>query len=138
MRYVCAMQTQAVTAYRPMTLTELAVYLADEENGSVRWRYVLEFLKEYRWESPEVRSRLLADEPPTTRDERWDVLLAAIAEHLATRDHSRAPAWSESRILQRSWFPFNTPAARVDAFVHAPIAFRRRGVFVPGRGLEVL
>lgn len=32
--------------------------------------------------------------------------------------------------------PFNTRAARVDAVVHAPAAFRRRGVYVFGAGVE--
>jgi hypothetical protein len=41
------------------------------------------------------------------------------------------------RSLQRFWFPFNTRAARVDAIVHAPAAFRRRGVFVAPQELEV-
>ncbi len=34
-------------------------------------------------------------------------------------------------------FPFNTRAARVDAVVHAPAAFRRRGVYVAAQELEV-
>jgi hypothetical protein len=82
------------------------------------------------WEPVDRRHQLLSMEPPGTGDERWDVLLAALAEHLAARDGRGAPAWSEARRLRRFWFPFNTPAARVDAVVHAPAAFRRRGVFV--------
>lgn len=130
-------QGNAVTPYRPMTIVELAGYLAGAEDDSLRWRYIAEFLEEYRHEPLEVRLGLLTDEPPGTGDERWDVLLAALAEHLAARDGHGAPAWCEPRILDRFWFPFNTRAARVDAFVHAPAAFRRRGVFVPARGLEV-
>ena len=52
---------------------------------------------------------LLSEEPPGTGDEHWDVLLAALAEHLA---------------------------ARADAVVHAPAAFRRRGVFIAPQELE--
>jgi hypothetical protein len=37
----------------------------------------------------------------------------------------------------RFWFPFNTPSARADALVHAPAAFRRRGIFVAPQELEV-
>ena len=66
--------------------------------------------------------------------ERWDVLFAGLAEHLAMRDSKDAPGWSASRGLRRFWFPFDTPGARaqalVHALVHAPAAFRRRGVFV--------
>jgi len=129
-------QTSGVGKYRAMTLADLAGLLKDA-NGSLQWRLLAEFLEEYRWEPVESRHRLLASEPPGTGDERWDVLLAALAEHLAAQDRRGAPAWSEPRRLQRFWFPFNTPAARVDAIVHAPAAFRRRGVFVSAHELEV-
>jgi hypothetical protein len=98
---------------------------------------VAEFLEEYRWEPPAVRLALLEREPPGTGDERWDVFLAALAEHLAARDARGAPPWAESRTLRRLWFPFNTKAARADALVHAPAAFRRRGVYVAAQELEV-
>jgi hypothetical protein len=119
-----------------MALADLA-RLIPTANQSNRWRLVAEFLEEYRWEPIERRYQLLAAQPPSTGDERWDVLLAALAEHLAARDGHGAPPWSESLRLQRFWFPFNTPAARVDAVVHAPAAFRRRGVFLSAHELEV-
>lgn len=65
------------------------------------------------------------------------VFLAALAEHLAARDGRAAAEWADRRTLRRFWFPFNTPAARVDALVHAPAAFRRRGVFVAPQELAV-
>lgn len=124
--------------YRPMTLAELAgcFQRAGQDDGR-RWRLIAEFLEEYRHELGEVRRELLAAEPPSTGDERWDVFLAALAEHLAARDGRRGPRWSERRSLERFWFPFNTRAARVDAVVHAPAAFRRRGVFVAPGELDV-
>jgi hypothetical protein len=39
--------------------------------------------------------------------------------------------------LRQLWFPFNTRAARVDALVHAPAAFRRRGVYLAAQELGV-
>lgn len=98
---------------------------------------VAEFLEEYGWESSEVRPRLLVEEPSATGDARWDVFLAALAEHLAAKDGHAAPSWAETRSLRSFWFPFNTRAARVDAVVHAPAAFRRRGVYVSPQELEV-
>ncbi len=129
-------QTSGVRRYRAMMLADLARLLPDASRSD-RWRLVAEFLEEYRWEPIESRQELLAAEPLDTGDDRWDVLLAALAEHLAARDGRGAPAWSEPRRLRRFWFPFNTPAARVDAMVHAPAAFRRRGVFVSAYELEV-
>jgi hypothetical protein len=98
---------------------------------------IAEFLEEYRWEPASARQELLAAEPASVGDEHWDVFLAALAEHLSARDGRAAPLWSASRSLRRFWFPFNTRAARVDAVVHAPAAFRRRGVYVAAQELEV-
>jgi hypothetical protein len=77
-----------------------------------------------------VRLRLLEDTPDPVGDERWDALFAGLAEHLAMRAGQAAPGWSATRGLRRFWFPFDTPGARAQALVHAPAAFRRRGVFV--------
>jgi hypothetical protein len=116
--------------YQPMSLAELARFIAAEPDFDTRWRLVVEFLKEYHREAAHTRHRLLTDAPVPTGDERWDVLFAGLAEHLAMRDGEDAPAWSASRGLRRFWFPFDTPGARAQALVHAPAALRRRGVFV--------
>jgi hypothetical protein len=116
-----------VVSYQPMSL---ARFIAAEPDFGTRWRLIVEFLKEYHQEPVGARQRLLADAPGPTGDERWDVLLAGLAEHLAMRDGQAAPEWSASGGLRRFWFPFDTPGARAQALVHAPAAFRRRGVFV--------
>jgi hypothetical protein len=117
-------------SYQPMTLADLARFVAAEPGFDSQWRLVVEFLREYHQEPAGVRLRLLEDVPDSTGDERWDVLLGGLAEHLAMRDGEAAPGWSATRGLRRFWFPFNTPGARAQALVHAPAAFRRRGVFV--------
>jgi len=117
-------------SYQPMTLAGLARFVAVEPDFDSRWRLVVEFLKEYHQEPAAVRLHLLEDEPGASGDERWDALFAGLAEHLAMRDGQTAPGWSASRGLRRFWFPFNTPGARAQALVHAPAAFRRRGIFV--------
>jgi hypothetical protein len=122
--------------YQPMTLADLARHLRDADNDETRWRLVWEFFEEYRWEASPGRLRLLKDDPESVGDERWDTLLAALAEHLAAQDESAAPRWTEERFLQRWWFPFDLPSQHVEALVHAPMAFRRRGVFVSARNLE--
>ena len=127
---------ESSSPYRALTLADLAPMLRRAEEAT-RWRLLAEFLEEYRWEPTQTRARLLEIEPPSTGDEHWDVLLAALAEHLTARDGRAAPPWSGSRRLTRFWFPFNTRAARVDAVVHAPAAFRRRGVFIAAHELDV-
>ena len=46
------------------------------------------------------RLALLVDEPDSTGDQRWDVFLAALAEHPAVRDGRQPPAWAEGRSLR--------------------------------------
>lgn len=122
--------------YEPLSLARLGVLMAGA-GDSLRWRLVAEFLEDYRHEPESVRAGLLAGEPAGTGDGRWDVFLAALAEHLAARDGRAGPDWAERRSLRQLWFPFSTRAARADAVVHAPAAFRRRGVYVAARELEV-
>jgi hypothetical protein len=104
--------------------------VAAEADFDAQWRLIVEFLKEYHQEPAGVRLGLLEDTPGPVGDERWDVLFAGLAEHLAMRDGQTAPGWSVTRGLRRFWFPFDTPGTRAQALVHAPAAFRRRGVFV--------
>jgi hypothetical protein len=118
-------------SYQPMTLADLARFVAAEQEFDMQWRLVVEFLKEYHQESAGVCLGLLKDAPRPTGDERWDALFAGLAEHLAMRDGKAAPRWSASGGLRRFWFPFDAPGARAQALVHAPAAFRRRGVFIP-------
>jgi hypothetical protein len=58
-------------------------YLSRTGDEKTRWKTFWEFLEEYRWEPEDAQAALLADEPPSVADERWDALLAAMAEHLA-------------------------------------------------------
>ncbi|WP_449062518.1 hypothetical protein [Planomonospora algeriensis] len=123
--------------YQAASIAVLAGWLTDHPDEETRWRLIAEFLEEYHHEPSSARVSLLSGEPPSTGDSRWDVFLATLAEHLAARDGAGAAPWTETRRLRRFWFPFNTPAARVDAFVHAPASFRRRGVFIHPQELEV-
>ena len=74
-----------MTGYRPMALAQLAIRLADTADDKLRWKLVWEFLEEYRWEPSTAQPSLLEEEPSPIGDERWDALLAALAEHLAAQ-----------------------------------------------------
>ena len=64
-----------VVSYQPMSLAELARFIAAEPDFDTRWRLVVEFLKEYHQEPTGARQQLLADAPGPTGDERWDVFV---------------------------------------------------------------
>jgi hypothetical protein len=78
-------------AYQPLSLVRLAQLLA-AAGETESWRLVAEFLEDYRWEPVESRATLIEAEPTSTGDDRWDVFLAALAEHLETA--GAAPSWS--------------------------------------------
>jgi hypothetical protein len=119
-----------------MTLADLAGRLNRTADNKVRWKLVWEFLEEYRWEPADAQPPLLQDEPSPVGDDRWDALLAALAEHLAAQ-HDLAPAgWTESRVLARPWFPAELKIQRAEALVWAPAAFRKHGVYLSARDLE--
>jgi hypothetical protein len=131
--------TDATTkSYQAMTIAELAGLVALEPSDPGRRRVILEFVEEYRWEPIERRSDLLAGRPPSTGDPRYDAFLAALAEHLAYHDEIATPGWVQDpdRFLEQWWFPVDLPAARTDALVHSPGAFRIRGIFLGSGALD--
>ncbi len=75
----------------------------------------------------------MLDEPPATGDPRRDVLLGALAEHLAAKLGLAPPDWSRSRTLATPWFPSTLPSKRTEALVWAPAAFRKHGVYLSAR-----
>jgi hypothetical protein len=125
-----------VTSYRPMTLADLADRLIRTADVKVRWKLVWEFLEEYRWEPEDVQLPLLREEPTPVGDDRWDALLAALAEHLSSQHDVAPPDWAESRVLRRPWFPAELEIQRADALVWAPAAFRKHGVYLSAHDLE--
>jgi hypothetical protein len=125
-----------VTGYRPMTLADLAGRLARTPDVKVRWKLIWEFLEEYRWEPADIQPSLLSEEPAPTGDDRWDTLLAALAEHLAAGNDLAPPEWTETRVLQQPWFPAELAIQRAEALIWAPAAFRKHGVYLSARDLE--
>ena len=79
----------------------------------------------------ELRAAALAEEPVRV-DPQVDAYLGALAEHLARTCRLPVPRWalSESRTLDRMWFPGVAPGFRATALRESPAAFRRRGIFI--------
>ena len=113
-------------AYEPMTMVQIAGHLSRQADEKVKWKHLWEFLEEYRWEP----------EPSPTGDPQWDVLLGALAEHLAGQLDLAPPEWSRSRVLATPWFPSSLPSKRMEALVWAPAAFRKHGVYLSSRDLD--
>ncbi|EQD53515.1 hypothetical protein B1B_10204 [mine drainage metagenome] len=74
---------------RPNSLWEVALW-ARERGGMDR--FLREFLDEfYMKRKPSEQIAMLSDEPPLSSDARTDAYLAAVAEHLAFRNHLTPP-----------------------------------------------
>jgi hypothetical protein len=104
-----------------------------------RYRIVLGFVTDF-WSVDDVGARAasLSVEPPSTGDQRWDAMLAAIAEHLAFHAQLDVPAWAldPARFLAAFWFPVDIPSVRVRALVTSPASLARRGVMIDRMDLE--
>ena len=125
-----------MTGYHLMTLAELGDRLARTADAKMRWKLVWEFLEEYRWEQADTQPLLLQEEPEPIGDQRWDALLAALADHLAAQLDLAPPPWAESRVLRPPWFPAELQIQRAEALVRAPAAFRKHGVYLSARDLD--
>jgi len=93
---------------------------------------LLGFLDEYRQADCGERASSLRDEPGLTGDARWDVMLAAVAEHLAYQDDISAPLWVRKPGREWAgsvWWVVPLPSARPWALAHSPASFCRRGIF---------
>lgn len=69
--------------------------------------FLREFLGEFYVEHDETaRSAMLQEEPPLGADDRANAYLAAVAEHLALRNHLLVPGWAghKARFLRHPLF----------------------------------
>jgi len=79
---------------------------------------------------------LSRDEPAANGDEQWDVLPAALAEHLAAQHNQAAPEWTEIRVLRQPWFPGDwNPASRCAGLGTGRVSQARRVSQGPGGGV---
>ena len=80
----------------------------------------------------------MAVKPEPTGDERFDALLAAIAEDLSVKADVAPPSWTldEQRFLDHAWWVSDLPHGRAQALVHAPASYRRRGVMLDRHDLQ--
>jgi hypothetical protein len=109
---------------------------AGDEHEALRW--VAQFVAVFERASPADRSGLVADEPPSTGDHRWDAMLAGVAEQLCFSHELAVPAWSlhPSRFLDQWWFVTPYRSLHASAFAATPAALANRGVFIHGASLE--
>lgn len=117
---------------RPTTAIEVATATHDAESFG---RNLRDWQHELRNVSSRIEfARRIADapqllEPKLGDHSQCDAYLAAYIEWLCERHGVGPPAWLDEpqRFADKAWFDY--PPLWQDSFVHAPGAFRRRGVF---------
>ena len=84
-----------------------------------------------RWFNRLTRSeqREALNRRPTLTGTRWDVLLSAMAEHLAELHDHPIPAWvnEPERFLETTWVLSDVEQIRLESLWYSPPAFIRHG-----------
>lgn len=95
-------------------------------------RLLFGFADDFRGSSRPGRIALLADEPPTTGDARFDAALAGVAEFFAREAAVPAPGWvnGPTRFVEPWWFVASRPAFHAYTLANTPAVFARHGVFM--------
>ena len=124
----------------PPSVVRLAAEIASEPSEETRWRLLLGFLDEFQQADSVDHAESLRGEPDLIGDARWDVMVAAVAEHLAYLDGIPAPHWVRHPGREWAgsvWWVVPLPSARPWALAHSPASFRRRGIFLHPDDLAV-
>lgn len=118
-------------------LADLAVDIRATGDESRRLRLVFEFLRSAEEDGHSLRL-LVAVEPGSTGEARFDALLGAIAEDLCVHAGIAPPGWvhDDDRFLDGFWWVSDLPSARARALVHSPASYRRRGVMLDRHDLR--
>lgn len=99
-------------------------------------RLVRQMVSDSKWLEGKVDYEAFFAQPSTTGDQRWDAMLAGVAEHLNVSRGRPAPAWTARAGLDRFWFLGSDPAFDAISFASTPTSLRVRGVIVDGAALE--
>jgi len=104
--------------------------LGDRESDALR--LLFGFADDFRGSSRPGRIALIAEEPPSTGDARFDAALAGIAEFFAAEAGIAAPLWvnGPGRFLEPWWFVASRPAFHAYTLANTPALFARHGVFL--------
>ncbi len=118
------------------SLRQIAEQMLDEPRYKHRLKLVFEFFRGAGDEEADL-AQLIADEPPRVGDDRFDAILAASAEYVASQHDLPVPDWAvdDSRTLRFGWFIPEYQQGRRWAMVYSPPAFKARGIYIEERDL---
>lgn len=106
----------------------------DLEQGDETWpvRKAAEFAARFRSSDERGRHRMVAAEPPSTGNRRWDVFLAALVEWLTVQLRVPTPDWVHhpDRYLGEGWWVTRMKSMHAWEYAGAPASFKIRGVYI--------
>ena len=87
---------------------------------------------------PRAEREAVLRRAPALTPTRWDALLAATAEHIASLHGHPLPEWLDEpeRFLGETWVVTDIHCIRMDAIAFAPAAFIRHGALPDPRDLD--
>jgi transcriptional regulator with XRE-family HTH domain len=95
-------------------------------------RLLFGFADDFRASSRPGAIELIADEPASTGDARFDAALAGVAEFFAAERGIPAPGWVNrpGRFVEPLWFVSSRPEFDAYTLAHTPATFLRHGVLI--------
>lgn len=95
-------------------------------------RLLFGFADDFRASSRPGAIELIADEPASTGDARFDAALAGVAEFFAAERGVPAPSWVDrpGRFVEPLWFVSSRQEFDAYTLAHTPATFLRHGVLI--------
>jgi transcriptional regulator with XRE-family HTH domain len=95
-------------------------------------RLLFGFADDFRASSRPGAIELIAEEPASTGDARFDAALAGVAEFFAAECGVPAPGWvnQPERFVEPLWFVSSRPAFDAYTLANTPATFARHGVLI--------
>lgn len=112
--------------------------LRDEWSTADLLRLVRQSLAESAFVTTDDEWAVYLARPSTTGDQRWDALVAGVADLMALRRSRPVPAWTAGTALRRPWWVGEPQAMRAFVFANSPFPLSVRGVMLDPGDLEAV
>ena len=122
----------------PFSLGSYTAGIRDGWPDADIYRWIVHDLpRQFHARSADEQRQALEERVALTRT-RWDALLAAMVEHVATLHGHPVPEWvnEPERFQRRTWVVSRTRQIRLDSLMYAPAAFLRHGAVPDPRDLD--
>lgn len=133
--YELSVLAQPVLRRGAESITEVSRELREilhQEGERGAWRRLLDFVDDFRGSARPGQEWLVAEEPPSCGDARFDAAVAALVEFLCDEAGLNWPRWTDApgRFVEPWWFVSGLRGYEAMALRDSPVELKRHGVFV--------